>query len=93
MSLVCPVGPEANLLEVGPEHCARLIVENPILTLEEMQVSELARPIAGHDLVFLCLCSVFPLFTHPYHVNKTSGENASCMRIACVSTMRLLCNL
>lgn len=38
MSLVCPVGPEANLLEVGPEHCSRLVVENPILTLEEMQV-------------------------------------------------------
>lgn len=39
MSLVCPVGPEANLLGVGPEHCARLVVENPVLTLEEMQVS------------------------------------------------------
>lgn len=23
MSLVCPVGPEANLLAVGPEHCRR----------------------------------------------------------------------
>lgn len=42
MSLVCPVGPEANLLEVGPEHCARLVVENPILTLEEMQVQFMA---------------------------------------------------
>lgn len=38
MSLVCPVGPEANMLEVGPEHCARLVVENPIIALEEMQV-------------------------------------------------------
>lgn len=38
MSLVCPVGPEANLLEVGPEHCGRLVIENPIMTLEEMQV-------------------------------------------------------
>ena len=27
MSLVCPVGPEANLLApVGPEHCGRLVV-------------------------------------------------------------------
>lgn len=41
MSLVCPVGPEANGLVVGPEHCARLVIENPILTLEEMQV----RPV------------------------------------------------
>lgn len=38
MSLVCPVGPEANGLVVGPEHCSRLVIENPILTLEEMQV-------------------------------------------------------
>lgn len=44
MSLVCPVGPEANGLVVGPEHCARLVVENPILTLEEIQVC------------FVCLC-------------------------------------
>merc|ERR1719230_2295439 len=37
MSLVCPVGPEANLLEKGPEHSARLNVPHPILTLEEME--------------------------------------------------------
>lgn len=37
MSLVCPVGPEANLLTKGPEHCARLNVSHPILSLEEMQ--------------------------------------------------------
>lgn len=36
MSLVCPVGPEANLLSVGPEHCNRLVVSHPVLTLEEM---------------------------------------------------------
>lgn len=45
MSLVCPVGPEANMLEVGPEHCARLVVENPILTLEEMQVTVCTWPL------------------------------------------------
>ncbi|CAM9236116.1 unnamed protein product [Phaeothamnion confervicola] len=37
MSLVCPVGPESNLLEVGPEHCRRLVVENPILTLSKLE--------------------------------------------------------
>ena len=37
MSLVCPVGPEANLLSAaGPEHCARLVVEHPVLSLGEM---------------------------------------------------------
>jgi glutamate synthase (NADH) len=37
MSLVCPVGPEGNLLaDVGPEHSQRLVVRHPLLTLEEM---------------------------------------------------------
>lgn len=36
MSLQCPVGPEDNLLSVTPEHCARLLVKQPILSLEEM---------------------------------------------------------
>eukprot|EP00597_Dinobryon_sp_UTEXLB2267_P000998 CAMPEP_0170065230 /NCGR_PEP_ID=MMETSP0019_2-20121128/5392_1 /TAXON_ID=98059 /ORGANISM="Dinobryon sp., Strain UTEXLB2267" /LENGTH=1506 /DNA_ID=CAMNT_0010272041 /DNA_START=174 /DNA_END=4697 /DNA_ORIENTATION=- len=37
MSLQCPVGPESNLLDVTPQHCARMVVEHPILSLEEMQ--------------------------------------------------------
>lgn len=37
MSLVCPVGPEGNLLaDSGPEHTQRLVVKHPVLTLEEM---------------------------------------------------------
>eukprot|EP00520_Triparma_pacifica_P017027 CAMPEP_0118660008 /NCGR_PEP_ID=MMETSP0785-20121206/15425_1 /TAXON_ID=91992 /ORGANISM="Bolidomonas pacifica, Strain CCMP 1866" /LENGTH=1540 /DNA_ID=CAMNT_0006553169 /DNA_START=146 /DNA_END=4768 /DNA_ORIENTATION=+ len=38
MSLVCPVGPEGNMLsDPGPEHCSRLIVRQPVMTLEEMR--------------------------------------------------------
>lgn len=37
MSLRCPVGPEGNLLEVTPSHCARMVVDHPIITLQEMQ--------------------------------------------------------
>jgi len=37
MSLVCPVGPEANLLTVGAEHCERLVVDHPVLSLEQLQ--------------------------------------------------------
>ncbi len=38
MSLVCPVGPEQNLLaSASDKHCERLVVRHPILTLEEMQ--------------------------------------------------------
>lgn len=38
MSLVCPTGPEGNLLsEPSSEHCERLLVRHPLLTLEEME--------------------------------------------------------
>jgi glutamate synthase (NADH) len=38
MSLVCPVGPEGNLLsDPSLNHCKRLVVRNPVLTLEEME--------------------------------------------------------
>ena len=37
MSLQGPVGPESNLLDITPQHCARMMVEMPILSLEEMQ--------------------------------------------------------
>ena len=38
MSLVCPVGPEGNLLaDPDKQHCKRLNVRNPVLTLNEMQ--------------------------------------------------------
>jgi len=37
MSLVCPVGPEGNLLDdPTPNHCRRLVLRHPVLTLEEM---------------------------------------------------------
>ena len=37
MSLVCPVGPEGNLLsDPSGSHCERLVVRHPVLTLEEM---------------------------------------------------------
>ena len=37
MSLQCPVGPESNLLEVGPEHCARMVVKQPVLSIQQLQ--------------------------------------------------------
>ena len=38
MSLVCPVGPEYNLLSApSKDHCERLVVHYPILSLDEME--------------------------------------------------------
>ena len=35
MSLVCPVGPEANVLDPTAANCARLVVDHPVLTPAE----------------------------------------------------------
>ncbi|XP_056015239.1 uncharacterized protein LOC125673905 isoform X2 [Ostrea edulis] len=38
MSLACPVGPEANILEPSEAQCQRLWLEQPILSLTDLQV-------------------------------------------------------
>ncbi|CAN8017433.1 unnamed protein product [Ixodes persulcatus] len=38
MSLACPIGPEANILQPSPEQCRRLWLEQPILSLLDMEV-------------------------------------------------------
>ncbi|GFN84677.1 glutamate synthase [NADH] [Plakobranchus ocellatus] len=38
MSLACPVGPEHNILEPGPEQCQRLWLEQPVLSLPDMEM-------------------------------------------------------
>ena len=32
----CYIGPECNLLATTPEHCHRLLIQQPILTNEEL---------------------------------------------------------
>lgn len=38
MSLACPIGPEANILEPSAEQCRRLFLEQPLLSLVDMEV-------------------------------------------------------
>ncbi|PSN37438.1 Glutamate synthase 1 [NADH] [Blattella germanica] len=38
MSLMCPIGPEANLLEPSEKQCHRLFLHNPILSLKDLEV-------------------------------------------------------
>lgn len=38
MSLGCPIGPEANILEPSPEQCRRLWLGQPILSLKDIEV-------------------------------------------------------
>lgn len=39
MSLRCPVGPESNLLEPNEELDSRLILEQPVLSLVDIEVN------------------------------------------------------
>lgn len=38
MSLACPIGPEANILEPSAEQCHRLFLPHPILSLQDLEV-------------------------------------------------------
>jgi glutamate synthase (NADPH/NADH) len=38
MSLTTPIGPEQNILEPCSEQCERLVIEQPILSLEDLFV-------------------------------------------------------
>ena len=38
MSLECPIGPETNILEPTAEQCRRLWLEQPILSLDDLEV-------------------------------------------------------
>lgn len=38
MSLACPIGPEANILEPSASQCHRIFLENPILSLQDLEV-------------------------------------------------------
>lgn len=58
MSLRCPVGPSKNLLEVTPEHCARMVVEHPILTLEEMSAMKTSSFKGWNTHVIDCTMNV-----------------------------------
>lgn len=41
MSLVCPVGPEGNILDATAEHAKRLLVDHPVLSSREMEALKL----------------------------------------------------
>jgi glutamate synthase (NADH) len=38
MSLACPIGPEANILEPSDQQCRRLYLEQPILSPDDLKL-------------------------------------------------------
>ncbi|XP_071536685.1 uncharacterized protein [Panulirus ornatus] len=51
MSLACPVGPEANILEPSPQQCHRILLENPILSLKDLEVIKATEYRGWHTQV------------------------------------------
>ncbi|KAF0719334.1 Aste57867_1118 [Aphanomyces stellatus] len=58
MSLRCPVGPEENLLDVSADHAKRLIVDHPVLTLDDM--NRLRTGMADPKWTAITLDATFP---------------------------------
>lgn len=83
MSLVCPVGPEANLLEVGGEkHAQRLIVSNPILTEDEMNVIKSSNDANAYNDRWYSL-SLDATFKRPTDANNVGDELKSAIESLC----------
>jgi glutamate synthase domain-containing protein 1 len=65
MSLVCPVGPEGNLLsDPNESHCQRLVVKHPVLSLEEMATlknNEYKRADGGQGFKTAIIDATFPV--------------------------------
>lgn len=41
MSLLCPIGPEANILEPSAVQCHRLFLPHPIISLPDLEILKL----------------------------------------------------
>lgn len=69
MSLVCPVGPEGNLLsDPAQEHCERMVVRHPVLTLEEMRTlknKEYKKPDGTTAFRTAVIDTTFPVGSGP----------------------------
>jgi hypothetical protein len=69
MSLVCPVGPEGNLLsDPSMNHCQRLVVRHPVLSLEEMATlknNEYKRPDGTIGFKTAVIDTTFPAGSGP----------------------------
>ena len=57
MSLACPVGPEGNILEPKPDLCHRLWLENPILSLGDLQTLKTTNYTGWRSCVIDITCS------------------------------------
>ena len=55
----CPVGPEHNILEPAPEQCQRLWLEQPIISLYDMEVLRYVSHKGWQVWVVLFQCQLF----------------------------------
>ena len=58
MSLACPIGPEGNMLEPGEGQCHRLWLENPIISLGDLQAIKTTSVRGWRTAVIDITCSV-----------------------------------
>ncbi|XP_074594378.1 uncharacterized protein LOC141849793 [Brevipalpus obovatus] len=58
MSLACPVGPESNLLEPNAAQCRRLWLEQPILSIPDMEIIKRTSYKGWKTFVIDCVYSV-----------------------------------
>lgn len=58
MSLACPIGPEANILESSSQQCRRLWLDQPILSINDLEVIKQTTYKGWRTKVIDCVFSV-----------------------------------
>ncbi len=88
MSLMCPIGPEGNILIPGPQQCHRIFLPNPIISLYDLEVLRCNTyrgwKVSEIDfiyfdlLVFFCFYGVFNFYLQTNVIDitfpKTEGK-------------------
>lgn len=92
MSLVCPVGPEGNLLaEPSESHCERLNIQHPVLTLEQMETlksTEFKRPDGTTGFKSTMIDITFPVGSGPDGMIQVSGREEFSLKSLCTIAVR-----
>jgi glutamate synthase domain-containing protein 1 len=85
MSLVCPVGPEGNLLDDPNETaCQRLVVKQPVLSLEEMATlkNNEYKSATGHGFKTAVIDATFPVDSGVDGMLAVSGRQCATKKIS-----------
>ena len=74
MSLRTPIGPSGNLLSNDSRQCRRLVLDNPIITQEQLE--QIAHPESGLSAIGIAKTAIVPI-TFPRRKEAPNGPSTT----------------